>query len=66
MNADVRALRLLSAFTRARGDAAYRESAAKLDLDSRPGDLDFLAVEWPELRAFMEARGLLAASRDGS
>jgi hypothetical protein len=60
MLAHIRALRLLSAFTRARGDAVYRESAAELGVDVRPGELDFLSTEWPELRAFMDARGLLA------
>ncbi len=61
-NAHIRALRLLQAFTRARADAAYRESAAALDLDVRPGELDFLAVSWPELRAFMQARGLVKST----
>jgi hypothetical protein len=64
MPSHIRALRLLEAFTRGRGDgSAYREGAGTEHVDAigiHPGELDFLGAAWPELRAFMEARGLRA------
>ena len=61
MPSHIRGVRLLHAFARDRGDGPHRTAEhAALDLDIRPGELDFLAVRWPELRAFMTARGLNA------
>ncbi len=60
----IRALRLLEVFTRARAKgAAYREAAgegATASIGVHPGELDFLGAAWPELRAFLEERSLLA------
>jgi hypothetical protein len=67
MPSHVRAIRLLHAFARAIPDgSAYRTAAggpaaALVPPDIRPGELDFLAARWPELRRFMEAHHLLAA-----
>lgn len=64
MIAHIRALRLLAAFTHARGKGeTYREAAGSDGVEAigiRPGELDFLCAKWTELRAFMEPRGLLA------
>lgn len=61
----LRGLRLLEAFAHEQGGGAYRSppsEAADLGVFPRvrAGELDFLAAEWPELRAFLQARGLLA------
>ena len=57
-------LRLLWAFALERlgpsvSEAARAEALAAVE-PFRPGDFDSLAVRWPELRAFLEARGLAA------
>lgn len=64
MPAHIRALRLLEAFTRARGQGAYREDPRDGDVGAigiHPGELDFLGARWPEMHAFLEQHGLLAA-----
>ncbi len=57
----VRAIPLLHAFSRALGDGSYRTPGAAPQEDGggiAPGDLDFLAVKWPELAVYLEAREL--------
>jgi hypothetical protein len=69
MPAHVRALRVLEAFVRRGGDgSAYRrpgEGDAERALAYR-GELDFLAARWPELRTFLESRGLAGRGSAGS
>lgn len=63
MPSHIRGVRLLHAFARDRGDGPHRTAEHDaLDLDVRPGELDFLASRWPELRAFLTARGLHAGT----
>ena len=53
----VRALRVLEAFSRVGPDPSAYRGAAKVDVGFvRPGELDFLGAEWPELRAFLVAQ----------
>jgi hypothetical protein len=53
---ELRPFRVLRAFATARGDAAALCAAARAALtESRPGELDWMGKEWPELRAFLEA-----------
>ena len=62
--ATMKQLRLLWAFALERLGPAASEAARSEALAAvepfRPGDFDALAVRWPELRAFLEARGLAA------
>ncbi|KIG17744.1 hypothetical protein DB30_02777 [Enhygromyxa salina] len=63
-----RALQLLQAYTLHRlseGEDEYRGVFSSMPIEPllanlRPGELDFMAVHWPELHAFMQARRLLA------
>jgi hypothetical protein len=67
----LRQLQLLEAFALARlaeREDNYRGVHSGADVDAllhglRPGMFDFMAVSWPELREFMQARRLLDATR---
>jgi hypothetical protein len=69
MPSHIRALRLLEAFSRGRPErSAYREGAGSDPVDAigiHPGELDFLGAAWPELRAFLNARGLVTGESAG-
>jgi hypothetical protein len=56
--AELRPFRALRAFAAARGDLARAGAAgvATPSADARPGELAWMGVEWPEMRAFLEAR----------
>ncbi|MFP2906282.1 hypothetical protein ACLESD_14690 [Pyxidicoccus sp. 3LFB2] len=62
---DVRRLKLLKAFALEAQDASAHEAAIHDALAAtqpvRPGDFEALTAHWPELRAFMERRGLSPA-----
>jgi len=62
MPTHVRAIPILHAFAKTTGEGSYRtaeEDAPAADGGGlAPGDLDFLAVEWPELAAYLDAHGL--------
>ncbi len=59
MPTHVRAIPILHAFAKSKGDGGYRtaeEDAPRADGGGlAPGDLDFLAVKWPELAAYLHA-----------
>ncbi|PRQ03402.1 hypothetical protein ENSA5_16080 [Enhygromyxa salina] len=63
-----RALHLLQAYALHRlseGENEYRGVFSSMPIEPllaklHPGELDFMAVHWPELRAFMHARGVSA------
>jgi hypothetical protein len=61
----LRGLRLVATFSRASHDGvAYRDTATQAAVEAigvRPGELDFLGAEWPAMRAFLAAHGLLAS-----
>lgn len=62
---DVRRLKLLRAFALDAQDASAHAAAINDALAAtqpvRPGDFEMLTARWPELRAFMDRRGLSAA-----
>ncbi|MFP2930813.1 tetratricopeptide repeat protein [Pyxidicoccus sp. 3LG] len=62
---DVRRLKLLKAFALEAQDASAHAEAIHDALVAtqpvRPGDFEVLTAQWPELRAFMERRGLSAS-----
>jgi hypothetical protein len=58
----IRGVPLLHAFARAGGEGSYRKAEVVETISASPGELDFLAARWPELRAFMDVNGLLAKS----
>jgi len=66
MPTHVRAIPILHAFAKTKGEGSYRtaeEDAPTADGGGLArGDLDFLAVEWPELAAYLEAQGLSGAN----
>jgi hypothetical protein len=59
MPTHVRAIPILHAFAKTKGDGGYRtaeEDGPRAEGGGlAPGDLDFLAAEWPELAAFLHA-----------
>lgn len=58
----VRAIPVLHAFAKTGGDGSYRSADGDAPASEgggiAPGDLDFLAVRWPELAAYLRAQGL--------
>jgi hypothetical protein len=56
VGSELRPFRVLRAFATVRGEGAALGAAATAALaDARPGEVDWMGVEWPEMRAFLEA-----------